>query len=342
MSGEDKLQTLRAVEGSGLPAKTALKQLGIPRSTYYRWRFQFRRQGRVGLEDRPPRRERNWNELLDEEREQVREVALLYPELSSREVAVHLCDHGGFTVSESTVYRILKAAGWIKPRDVKTFPASSEYRVKTRGPNEQWQTDATYLLVKNWGWYYMISVLDDYSRKILAWRLQRNMDAGAFSEVVEQAMEFTGLSRMEGERRPRLVTDRGPALISADFGDYLEQRGIGHILASPYHPQTNGKIERYHRSCKERINLTVWETPEALEKAIATFVDYYNAERYHEALGNVTPDDVYYGRRQSILERRNDLKRKTLARRKRLNTQINRSADGKVPLDSDAEMFHLI
>ena len=336
MSCEDKLQALRAVEGSGLPAKTALRQLGIPRSTYYHWRRRFRRLGREGLEDRPPQRERNWNELLNEERERVREVALLYPELSPREVACHLSDHGGFSVSKSTVYRILKAAGWIKPRELKTFPASSEYRVKTTAPNEQWQTDATYLLVKNWGWYYMISVLDDYSRKILAWRLQRTMDAGAFSEVVEQAIEFTALSRMEGERRPRLVSDRGPALISADFGDYLEQRGIGHILASPYHPQTNGKIERYHRSCKERINLTVWETPDELEREIEDFVSYYNAERYHEALGNVTPDDVYYGRRQSILERRSELKRKTLARRKRFNTQHNRSADAKVHSESKA------
>ena len=342
MKSEEKLEALRAVESSRRSARTALGQLGIACSTYYRWRRMFRHRGRVGLEDRPPRRERNWNQLLGEERERVREVALLYPELSPRQIAAHLCDHGGFTVSESTVYRILKAAGWIKPRESKTFPASSEYRVKTRAPNEQWQTDATYLLVKNWGWYYMISVLDDYSRKILAWRLRRSMDAGAFSEVVEQAIEFTGLDRMGGERRPRLVSDRGPALISADFEDYLEQRGIGHILASPYHPQTNGKIERYHRSCKERINLTVWETPDALDREIDAFVDYYNAERYHEALGNVTPDDVYYGRRQSIFERRSELKLKTLARRKRINTQLSRSAATEAHLESEPEKSHLI
>jgi len=342
MSSQHKLQVLRAIEGSTLPTQMALARLGIPRSTYYRWRRRFRCLGRGGLDDRPSQRKRNWNQLLDTERERVREVALVYPEWSSREVACHLSDHGGFSVSESTVYRVLRAAGWIKPREFRIFPASDEYRVKTGAPNEQWQTDATYLLVKNWGWYYMISVLDDYSRKIMAWRLQRSMDAGAFSEVVEQAMEFAGLERMGVAARPRLVSDRGPALISADFGAYLEQRGIGHILASPYHPQTNGKIERYHRSCKERINLTVWETPEQLEKAIATFVDTYNAERYHEALGNVTPDDVYYGRRQSIIERRSELKRKTLARRKRLNTQHTRSATNEVHLDSNAEKSHLI
>jgi len=322
MNAQHKLEILRAVECSPLPVAETLARLDVPASTYYRWRRNFRGRGRQGLEDTSPYKGRVWNQLLPEEHDKVLEVATVCPEWSSGEIACHIVDQGRFAVSESTVYRILKKAGWIKPLKVRTFPAGSEYHTKTCRPNQQWQTDATYLHAKNWGWYYLISVLDDFSRRILAWKLQLSMDADAFSEVIELACEATGMDHVPLEDRPNLVTDRGPALISGEFGGYLEARGLGHILASPYHPQTNGKIERYHRSCKEQVLLEVWETPMALDREIARFIGYYNSHRYHEALGNVTPDDVYFGRREGILARRARLKKQTLARRRASNMTV--------------------
>jgi len=171
MTADIKLEILRAVQGSGLPVKKVLSQLGITRSTYYRWRHRFRNRGQPGLYDRPPVRSRTWNQILPEERNKVLEIALLFPDWSSREISCHITDNEGFTISESSVYRILKSEGLIQEVQLKTFPAGPEYRVKTTRPNQQWQTDATYLLVKNWGWYYLISVLDDFSRRILAWKL---------------------------------------------------------------------------------------------------------------------------------------------------------------------------
>ena len=267
-------------------------------------------------------RARTWNQILPEERDKILETALLFPDWSPRQVSCYITDTAGFAVSESSVYRRLKSEGLIQAVQPKAFPAGAEYRVKTSKPNQQWQTDATYLLVKNWGWYYLISVLDDFSRRILAWRLQSAMATGDFSDVIEDACESVGLSSVPEADRPRLVTDNGAALISRDFGRHLEIKGIGQILASPYHPQTNGKIERYHRSCKEQINLVVWESPEELQREISVFIEYYNGRRYHEALGNVTPDDVYFGRRDSIQTRRRKLQGKTLARRQAINAKL--------------------
>lgn len=330
MSTDEKLNVLRLAECSGLPKADVLKKFDIPASTYYRWQRKFRRAGRIGLADITTRKGPAWNQLLESERQTVLLKAMEYPELSSRELACKITDSCGFSVSESTVYRILKKAGLIQPQRRKTFPASNEYHNKPTAVNEQWQTDASFFKAVGWGWYYLISVLDDRSRRIVAWRLQKDMTAEAFSEVIELACEATGLDQLPPEQRPRLVSDRGPALISSDFEMYLEERGIGHILASPYHPQTNGKIERYHRSCKEKVNLNVHETPMELQREIAAFIRWYNQERYHEALGNVTPDDVYFGRAEEIFKRRKELKKRTLARRRARNVESHENPSKSV------------
>ncbi|MFC1929365.1 transposase [Chloroflexota bacterium] len=141
----------------------------------------------------------------------------------------------------------------IKLTEVVGLKAGKEYYRKTKRPNELWATDCAHLKVIDWGWYYLVTVTDDYSRFILAWELKNDMATMSLIDVVQRAMDFTGMTDVPVEDRTALLSDNGSGYISRQFGEYLRLVGISHIVASPYHPQTNGKIERYHRSIKGRV-----------------------------------------------------------------------------------------
>jgi transposase InsO family protein len=245
-------------------------------------------------------------------------VARGYPELSSRQLSAWVTDNEGFAVSESTVYHILRREGLVKRQEIQPA-AAKEYHTKTTRPHQMWATDASYFRVVSWGYYYLVTVMDDYSRFILAWKLQKDMSANSLIEVVQEAVDATGMTEVIVEDRTKLLSDNGAGYVSRAFRDYLSLVGIGHILSAPFHPQTNGKVERYQQSLKREVNQLPYELPSQLEKAIADFVDYYNYRRYHKALGNVTPADVLYGRREEILERRKEVRLQTINRRRDYN-----------------------
>ena len=172
-------------------------------------------------------------------------VARASPPWSSRQVAAWITDNDGFSVSESSVFRILKREGLVR-RIPLPAPASNEFRLKTTAPHQLWATDASYFRVVGWGYYYMVTVLDDFSRFILAWRLQIDMTSASLIEVVQDAVDLTGMTDVQVEDRTRLLSDNGSGYVLRLFREYLQLVGIRHILAAPYHPQTNGKLERYH------------------------------------------------------------------------------------------------
>ena len=176
--------------------------------------------------------------------------------------------------------------------------AADEFRDKTTAPNQLWQTDFTYLKVIGWGWFYLSTILDDYSRYIIAWKLCITMKADDVTKTLKLALEASGCDGANVVHKPRLLSDNGSSYISGDLAEGLENQGMDHVRGAPYHP-----LENYY-------------LPGDLEMQIGAFVDHYNNHRYHESLGNVTPADVYFGRDTAIIERRKKIKKLTIQKRR--------------------------
>jgi putative transposase len=316
-SQTEKMEIIRLVETSELSVKQTLVELDVPRSTFYDWYRRYREYGYDGLADRQPKRQQFWNQIPDSVREHVVDVALEHTEKSPRQLAFHITDHEGYFISESSVYRILKGYDLITSPAFELVTAKDEFEHKTKRINEMWQTDFTQFKVINWGYYYLCTILDDFSRYILAWQLSPTMGAEDVKQTLNGAIADTGITHIKVKHRPRLLSDNGPAFISDPLKKFLKSYRMDHVRGAPYHPQTQGKIERYHRSMKSIIKLDNYYLPSHLEQAITDFVYYYNNQRYHESLENVTPTDVYFGRQQAILTQRQVIKQHTLSTRRK-------------------------
>lgn len=313
MTASEKLEIIRLVEESDLGVRRTLRELGIPRSSFYNWYRSYQAEGFDGLAPKKPERKHYWNKIPEQIRGQVIELALEESELSPRELACKMTDEKGYFISESSVYRILKKAGLITSPAYLVMQADKAFEHPTKRINELWQTDFTYLKVQIWGWYYLSTVMDDFSRYIIAWDLTPTMRAEDAEQTIAKAIQVSGVER---HHMPRLLSDNGSCFISQQLADFLEQEGMPHIRGRPYHPQTQGKIERYHRTMKNVIKLEHYYFPCQLRQRIQEFVDYYNNHRYHESLQNLTPADVYFGRAKQILKKRKQTKQRTMAERR--------------------------
>lgn len=320
----EKTEIIRLVEHSDLSVNRTLKQLGINKSTFYNWYQLYQQHGPEGLYPIRSNNRQRWNSIPQEQKNLVVELALEYPELSPRELSCKICDAQQLFISESSVYRILKAQGLITTPNHILMAAGDEFSQKTLFVHEMWQTDFTYFKVFGWGWYYLSTILDDYSRFIVHWELCKSMKAEDVERNVDQAIIKAGL---EKKRKPKLLSDNGSCYIAAELKEYLNQKKITSVHGRPHHPQTQGKIERYHRSMKNVVKLDNYYCPDELKEAVHQFVDYYNHQRYHESLDNVTPADVYYGRQEEILKRRELIKQKTFRLRRQEYLQQKMAAN---------------
>ena len=312
----EKLEIIRTVEGSHLPTKQTLDMLGIPRSTFYRWYDLYLEDGLDGLSDKTPRPKSVWNRIPDDRRDDIVEFALEHEALTTRELAVKYTDEKQYFVSESSAYRILKEADLITAPDYVVIKAAEEFKDKTTAINQMWQTDFTYFKIIGWGWYYLSTILDDYSRYIIAWKLCTTMRASDVTETIELALAASGCDQAVVQHKPRLLSDNGSCYISGELAEWMEKQKMEHVRGAPFHPQTQGKIERWHQTMKNRILLENYYLPGDLEQQIGVFVYHYNNHRYHESLNNVTPADVYFGRDKDSLREREKIKKQTIQYRR--------------------------
>ena len=141
---------------------------------------------------------------------------------------------------------------------------------------------------------YLSIVLDDFSRYIIAWRLCSTMGASDVTDTLDMALEASGCDHANVLHRPRLLSDNGPSYIAGELAEYIEANKMSHVRGAPFHPQTQGKIERWHQTLKNRVLLENYFLPGDLEAQIEAFVEHYNHQRYHESLDNVTPADAYF------------------------------------------------
>ena len=291
--------------------------MGLPRTTFYRWYDRYLQRGEAGLQDQSPKPKNVWNRIPDTVRRKVVKLALKETELSPRELAVTFTDRNRYFVSESSVYRVLKAHDLITSPAFIVIKAASEFTDKTTAINQLWQTDFTYLKVLGWGWFYLSTILDDYSRYIISWKLCTNMRAEDVTDTLDLALQASGCDQVHVVHKPRLLSDNGSSYVSGDLAEWLQDKGMKHSRGAPYHPQTQGKIERWHQTLKNRILLENYFLPGDLEAQIAAFVDHYNHQSGTTRASTTSRHaDVYFGRDKAILKQRERIKRKTLEARR--------------------------
>lgn len=252
-SSSEKMEIITLVEQSHLPLKRTLAQLNIPRSTWYNWYNRYLEDGIDALQDRKPIPKSVWNKIPASIKSRIVKLALEEPELSPRELAVTFAERENYYISEASVYRILKAQGLITSPAFILMKAADKFQNPTTAVNQLWQTDFTYLKVIGWGWLYLSTVLDDYSRYIVAWKLCTGMTSKDVSDTLHLALKQTGFDRRAVRNRPRLLSDNGPSYVSTELAGWLEEQGLSHTRGKPYHLETCKNRGRYRSSSRNYL-----------------------------------------------------------------------------------------
>jgi len=274
-----------------IPVARFLPWVGIGRSKYHDWIERF---GKVNEHNAWVPRD-HW--LTDDEHERLRAFARAHPLEGYRRLAFMMLDAGVVACSPASVYRSLKAAGLLAGAAPAITKKGTGF-VQPLGPHEHWHVDISYLNIAG-TFYFLCSILDGCSRFLVHHEIREKMEENDVEIIVQRARE-----KFPGEK-PRIISDNGPQFIAKDFKEFIRIAGMTHVKTSPYYPQSNGKIERWHKTLKgDCIRVLVPLSLEDARRIVADFVDHYNGVRLHSAIGYVTPQDKLEGRAPQILQER--------------------------------------
>ncbi len=289
--------------------------LGLATSKWHNWKSRY---GKVNEHNAWIPRD-HW--LEEEEKQAIRSFQEQHPLEGYRQLTFMMLDANVVAVSPSSVYRVLKDAGVLASHNSKPSQKGTGF-VQPLQPHEHWHVDVSYLNIAG-TFYFLCSILDGCSRYIVHWEIRATMKEGEVETILQRAREkFPGVT-------PRIITDNGPQFVAKDFKEFIRICGMSHVRTSPYYPQSNGKIERFHRTLKGDCIRT--QTPlsqEEAQRVVGVYVERYNNMRLHSAIGYVTPKDKLEGKEKAIFDER-DRKLAEARERRKAKRQAARQQQAK-------------
>jgi putative transposase len=298
---------------TGWTIRRILRRLGLPKSRYYDWKG---REGADALDDLLPGSRSSPYAILSEEKEAVIRYALAHPKEGHRRLAWMMVDEDVAYVSPTSVYRILNEADLLYRW--KRSTKEGERPPEPTAPNERWHADLMYLRIED-TWYFLVTVLDAYSRYVVHWDLLTSMRAAAVRMVIHDAVKKTGAS-------PEIVTDNGSQFTARDFKELVRDFELEHIRIRTYHPESNGKLERYHRSTRDALEEQELRNLGRARELIGRWVEHCNTSRLHAGLNYLPPVEYWQGDPEARMQERSTKLKETRARRDTINRERLRQA----------------
>ena len=274
-----------------IPVCRFLSWIAIGTSKFHDWKQRF---GMVNEHNAWVPRD-HW--LTDDEKERVRVFARAHPLEGYRRLTFMMLDADQVACSPASVYRVLKAAGLLAGSSPNSTKKGTGF-VQPLQCHEHWHVDVSYLKIAG-TFYFLCSLLDGCSRFIVHWEIREKMEESDVQTIIQRAREAYP------NARPRIISDNGPQFIAKDFKEFIRIAEMTHVRTSPYYPQSNGKIERWHKSIKnECIRVQVPLSLDDAQRMVTDYVAHYNNVRLHSAIGYVAPKDKLEGRDKQIFEER--------------------------------------